>query len=93
MAKIELKVYGTARKGHREHWIVKGKGRYRTVRRDRKGHLVSWKKWKPTEPIEKAKYIEVPFEIEAETGREAYQKVVEVYKQWEWVEGTFRVDY
>ena len=46
-----------------------------------------------TEPIEKAKYIEVPFEIEAETGKEARQKIMEFYKQWEWVPGTFRVDY
>ena len=57
------------------------------------GNFVSWKKWKPTEPIRKAKYIEEPFQIEARTGREARQKIIEVYKQWEWVPGTFEVDY
>lgn len=34
--KKQLKVYGTRRKGHREHWTVKGKGKYFWVRRDSK---------------------------------------------------------
>ncbi|MGA2308289.1 MAG: hypothetical protein ABSG57_01920 [Candidatus Bathyarchaeia archaeon] len=32
--KKQLKIYGTRRKGHRELWTVKGKGKYFWVRRD-----------------------------------------------------------
>jgi len=92
MAKIHLKIYGTARKWHRERWIIDGKGQYVMVRRDSKGKVIAWKRWKPTEPIEKAQYREISVEIEAETGREAYQKIVEVHNQWEWVKGTFEVE-
>jgi len=85
--KKQLKVYGTRIKGHREHWTVKGKGRYFWVRRDRKGRILSRGKWSPKEPLEKTLFTETePLIIKYDTGREALQKVREVVKEWEWVD-------
>jgi hypothetical protein len=50
MVKNQLKIYGTRKRGHREHWTVKGKGVYREVRRDKKGRIVSAQKWGEIEP-------------------------------------------
>jgi len=85
--KKQLKVYGTRIKGHRERWVVRGKGRYFWVRRDRKGRILSRGKWSPKEPLEKTLFTETqPLIIEYDTGREALQKVRQVVKEWEWVD-------
>jgi hypothetical protein len=87
MVKRKLKVYGTRRRGHREHWVVKGKGVYKEVRRDRKGRLISVKSWSPKKPIGKEVFTELePLIIDYETGREALEKVRETIKEWEWID-------
>lgn len=86
MVKNQLKIYGTRKRGHRERWKVKGKGVYREVRRDRKGRIVSVKKWSPKHPINAEVYNETqPLLIEYGTGREALVKAREAAKEWEWV--------
>lgn len=70
----KLKVYGTAKRGHRENW----KGKYMEVRRDKHGRFLSTKKWSPKRPIGKPKYEE--FEVPA-----TKKAVVEKYKAHEWV--------
>jgi len=83
----KLKIYGTRRRGHREHWTVKGKGVYREVRRDSKGKFLSTKKWSPKQPIKETIHDELhPLIIEYETGREALAKVRETVKEWEWID-------
>lgn len=83
----KLKVYGTRRRGHREHWIVKGEGCYKEVRRDSKGRFVSVKNWSPKKPIGKEVFTELqPLIIDYETGREALAKVREAVKEWEWID-------
>jgi len=85
--KRELKVYGTRRRGHRERWVVKGKGVYREVRRDSRGRLISARKWSPKKPIGKEVFTEVqPLIVKYETGREALEKVREAVREWEWVD-------
>jgi hypothetical protein len=87
MVKRKLKVYGTRRRGHREHWIVKGKGCYKEVRRDSKGRLISVKDWSPKKPIGKEVFTELqPLIIEYETGKEALEKVRETIREWEWID-------
>ncbi|MEM2117913.1 MAG: hypothetical protein QW386_02715 [Candidatus Bathyarchaeia archaeon] len=86
MAK-KLKIYGTRRIGHREHWTVKGKGTYMIVRRDSKGRFVSTKKWSPKEPIKEQTFTELqPLVIEYTTGKEALSKVREAIREWEWID-------
>ena len=83
----QLKVYGTRIKGHRERWVVKGKGRYFWVRRDSKGRFLGYGKWSPKEPLEKILFTETePLIIEYERGKEALAKVREVVKEWEWID-------
>ena len=83
----QLKVYGTRKRGHREHWTVKGKGVYREVRRDSKGKFVSTKKWNPKNPISKEIFTETePLIIKYGTGKEALEKIRETAKEWEWTE-------
>jgi hypothetical protein len=84
--KRQLKVYGTRRKGHREHWTVKGKGRYYWVRRDSKGRILGSGKWSPKEPLSKTVFTETePLIIGYTRGKEAYAKVTEVASEWEWI--------
>jgi len=84
--KKQLKVYGTRIKGHRERWVVKGKGRYVWVRRDRKGRFRAYGKWSPKEPLKETVFTEVePLIIEYVTGKEAYSKVIDAVKEWEWI--------
>lgn len=86
--KRKLKIYGTRRRGHREHWYIKkeARGRYREIRRDSKGKFISTKKWSPKRPIGKEVYTELqPIWVEYETGKEAYQKVKEEVREWEWI--------
>ena len=81
-----LKVYGTRKRGHREHWIVKGKGVYREVRRDKKGRIISVKKWSPKNPINEEIYTETqPLLIEYSSGREALVKARKAVREWEWI--------
>lgn len=83
----KLKIYGTRRRGHREHWTVKGEGVYREVRRDSRGKFVSTKKWSPKQPISEEVYTETqPLFIDYRTGKEALEKVRETVKQWEWID-------
>ena len=85
--KKQLKVYGTRRKGHRERWTVKGKGKYFWVRRDSKGRFLASGKWSPKEPVSEKVFTETePLIIEYDTGREALAQVREVVKEWEWVD-------
>ena len=85
--KKQLKIYGTRRRGHREHWAVKGKGVYREVRRDRHGKLISVKKWSPKKPLGKEIFTEMePLFVEYDTGREALIKMRETVRQWEWLD-------
>jgi len=87
MVKRKLKIYGTRRIGHREHWTVKGKGTYKTVRRDSKGHFISVKKWNPKQPIKEQTFAELqPLVIEYKTGKEALEKTREVVREWEWID-------
>jgi len=74
------KVYGYARRGHRENW----KHHYVEVHRDSKGRFISYKKWSPKEPIGKPEYVEKW--IKARTGKELYQEVREEYGKYEWVD-------
>ena len=92
MVRIHLKVYGTARKWHHELWVIDGKLRHVKVRRDKEGNVIAWEHLEPTERIEEPKYREISFVIEAETGKEAYEQLVELYNQWEWIPGTFEVE-
>lgn len=83
----QLKVYGTRIKGHRERWVVEGKGRYFWVRRDSKGRFLAYGKWSPKEPLEKTLFTETePLIIEYERGKEALAKVREVVREWEWID-------
>lgn len=87
LRKKQLKIYGTRRRGHREHWTVKGKGTYREVRRDKYGRFISAKKWSPKKPIGKEIFTETePLIIEYERGREALSKMRETVRQWEWID-------
>lgn len=87
MVKKQLKIYGTRKRGHREHWTVKGKGVYREVRRDRKGRIISAKKWSPKNPISKEIFTEMqPLIVEYRTGREALLEMREAVREWEWIE-------
>ena len=81
----KLKIYGTRKRGHREHWKLKGKGVYKEVRRDKKGRLISVKKWSPKKPIAKEIYDEThPLLVDYRTGKEALSTVRAVVKEWEW---------
>ena len=83
----QLKVYGTRVKGHRERWIIKGKGRYYWVRRDSKGKFLACGRWSPKEPLERTLYTETqPLIIKYETGKEALTRVREVVNEWEWID-------
>jgi hypothetical protein len=87
LRKKQLKIYGTRRRGHREHWIVKGKGVYREVRRDKYGRFISTRKWSPKKPIGKEVFTEMePLIIPYETGKEALIKVREIVREWEWID-------
>lgn len=87
----QLKIYGTRMRGHREHWTVKGKGVYREVRRDSKGRFISAKKWNPKNPISKEVFTETnPLIVKYGTGREAWLKIRETAREWEWT--TFKVE-
>lgn len=80
-----LKIYGTRKRGHRERWNLKGKGVYREVRRDKKGRLISVKKWSPKKPISKEIYDETqPILVEYRTGKDALKNVRKRAKEWEW---------
>ena len=84
MARGVLKIYGTRRRGHRERWIVDGKGVYREVRRDRNGRLISVKKWSPKNPISKEVYNETqPLLIEYSSGKDALVKARNAAREWE----------
>jgi hypothetical protein len=86
LAKKQLKIYGTRKRGHRERWKVKGKGVYREVRRDKKGRLLSVRKWSPKNPISKEIYTETqPLLVEYSSGRDALVKAREAAKEWEWI--------
>jgi len=85
--KKQLKVYGTRRKGHRERWIVKGKGKYFWVRRNGKGKFLSHGKWSSKEPLAETLFTETkPLIIEYVRGREALAQVRQVVNEWEWVD-------
>jgi len=85
--KKQLKVYGTRIKGHRERWVVKGKGRYFWVRRDSKGRFLGYGKWSPKEPLRKTLFSETePLIIDYFTGREALARVRDVVRDWEWID-------
>jgi len=77
--KIRLKVYGAV-KGEKR---IKRKRHYYSVMRDKRGHFKSIRKWsqkKPNKPSEyKEKYLE------AETGKEAKQKVAEAIEEEQWI--------
>jgi hypothetical protein len=80
-----LKVYGTRKRGHRERWKVKGNGVYREVRRDRKGRIISAKKWSPKNPISREVYTETqPLLIEYSSSKDALVKAREAAREWEW---------
>ena len=82
----QLKIYGTRRRAHREHWNVKGKGVYKEVRRDRKGRLISVKKWSPKNPLSKTVFDETqPILIEGRTGKDALTKVRSAIRDWDWI--------
>ena len=86
MVKKQLKIYGTRKRGHRERWNVKGKGVYREVRRDKKGRIISVKKWSPKNPISAEVYNETqPLLVEYRSGRDALVKAREAAREWEWV--------
>ena len=86
MFKKQLKIYGTRKRGHRERWKVKGKGVYREVRRDKKGRIISVKKWSPKNPISAEVYNETqPLLVEYRSGRDALVKAREAAREWEWV--------
>ena len=86
LRKKHLKLYGTRRRAHREHWTVKGKGVYREVRRDRQGKLISTRKWSPKKPIGKEIFTEMqPLILQYYTGKDALSKIRETAKQWEWM--------
>jgi hypothetical protein len=83
----QLKSYGTRKRGHRERWKVKGKGVYREVRRDKKGRIISAKKWSPKNPISKEIFTETqPLIVKYGNRREGLQKIRESVREWEWTE-------
>jgi hypothetical protein len=85
--KKQLKVYGTRVRGHREHWVMRGKGRYFWVRRDSVGRILARGKWSPKEPLKKTLFTETqPLIIEYDTGKEALETVREIVEEWEWVD-------
>jgi len=87
--KKELKIYGTRRRGHRERWYIKAekKGRYKEVRRDKKGRFISTKKWSPKKPIKEETFTETePLLVDYTTGKEALEKVRETVREWEWID-------
>ncbi len=85
--KKQLKVYRTRRKGHRERWTVKGKGRYYWVRRDRKGRIFAAGKWSPKEPLSRTVFTETePLIIAYTRGKEAYSKIRQAVNEWEWID-------
>jgi hypothetical protein len=84
--KKSLKVYGTRKRGHREHWNVKGKGIYKEVRRNREGKFVSVKDWSPKNPISKSIRNETqPLIIQYSNSKEALANVRKAVKEWEWI--------
>ena len=84
--KKQLKVYGTRRKGHRERWTVKGKGKYFWVRRDTKGRFLASGKWNPKDPLYETLFTETePLIIEYGRGSEALAEVRQVVNEWEWI--------
>ena len=88
LSKKQLKIYGTRKRGHREkHYVKKeGKYRYREVRRDKKGHFISVKKWSPKKPIGKEIFTELePLYVDYETGKEALGKIRKQVREWEWI--------
>ena len=86
MVKKQLKIYGTRKRGHREHWTVNGKGVYKEVRRDKEGRFLSVKDWSPKNPIGKEVYTETqPLLIEYGSSKDALKKAREVVREWEWV--------
>ena len=85
MVKKQLKIYGTRKRGHREHWNVNGKGVYKEVRRDKKGRLISVKKWSPKKPISKEIYDETqPILVDYRNGKDALKNVRMRAREWEW---------
>jgi hypothetical protein len=85
--KKQLKVYGTRRKGHRERWTVKGKGKYFWVRRDSRGRFLASGKWSPKEPLAETLFTETePLIIEYDRGGEALAQVRQVVNECEWVD-------
>jgi hypothetical protein len=83
----QIKVYGTRRKGHRERWVVEGKGRYFWVRRDKKGKFLGYGKWSPKEPLAETLFTETePLIVKYDRGKEAYAKVRQVANEWEWID-------
>ena len=81
-----LKVYGTRRRGHREHWTVRGKGVYKEIRRDKLGKLISVKNWSPKKPIAKEVFTEMqPLYINFRTGKEGLSKLKKTVQEWEWI--------
>jgi hypothetical protein len=84
----KIKIYGTRRRGHREKHYVKKENRtcYFEVRRDKKGHFLYKKKWTPKKPLKAETYTELnPLVIGYKTGKEAYGKVMEAVREWEWI--------
>jgi predicted RNA-binding protein (virulence factor B family) len=87
IVKKQLKIYGTRKRGHRELWIVKGKGVYKEVRRDKKGRIISVKNWSPKNPISKEIFTETqPLIVEYRTGKEGLHKIRDSVREWEWIE-------
>lgn len=85
--KKQLKVYGTRRKGHREHWTVRSKGKYFWVRRDCKGRFLALGKWNPKKPLSEMLFTETePLIIEYDRGSEALAQVRQVVNEWEWID-------
>jgi hypothetical protein len=86
LAKKQLKVYGTRKRGHRERWKINGKGVYKEVRRDKEGRFISVKDWSPKNPISESVRNETqPLTIQYSNSKEALAKVRETVKEWEWI--------
>lgn len=90
--KQQLKIYGTRKRGHREKWFIKkeGKHRYREVRRDKKGHFISSRKWSWKNPIGEEVFTEVEpliidYEDTAKGRQEALREIRETVREWEWI--------
>jgi len=75
---IRAKVYGTVKGEKRIH----RKGHYYSLMRDKKGRFKGFRKWSPKRPNIKPEYKEKY--IEAETGKEAKEKVVEAIEEEDW---------